>query len=112
MSRYQINVNVKSGCQYNVAYLSCLLGGLDPILRGLLGRPAIAVTTDHLMTKEVTERLIVLSSPGDLDLTALNLQRGRDHGLPGQLRNTTNKYNQEFSGRTKYRQLNINYGMS
>ncbi|XP_048829891.1 thyroid peroxidase isoform X2 [Brienomyrus brachyistius] len=58
-------------------------GGLDPILRGLLGRPAIAVTTDHLMTEELTERLIVLSSPGDLDLTALNLQRGRDHGLPG-----------------------------
>uniref|UniRef100_A0A8C9RXB9 Thyroid peroxidase n=1 Tax=Scleropages formosus TaxID=113540 RepID=A0A8C9RXB9_SCLFO len=58
-------------------------GGLDPVLRGLLGRPAVALTTDHLMTEELTERLVVLSSPGDLDLTALNLQRGRDHGLPG-----------------------------
>ncbi|XP_035287438.1 thyroid peroxidase [Anguilla anguilla] len=58
-------------------------GGLDPVLRGMLGKPAMAVTPDHLMTPELTQRLLVLSSPGSLDLTALNLQRGRDHGLAG-----------------------------
>ncbi|XP_061088428.1 thyroid peroxidase [Conger conger] len=58
-------------------------GGLDPVLRGMLGKPALAVTPDHLMTSELTQRLLVLSAPGSLDLTALNLQRGRDHGLAG-----------------------------
>ncbi|KAJ8387856.1 hypothetical protein AAFF_G00150050 [Aldrovandia affinis] len=58
-------------------------GGLDPVLRGMLGTPAVAVTPGHLMTAELTQRLLVLSSPGSLDLTALNLQRGRDHGLAG-----------------------------
>ncbi|KAL7873060.1 hypothetical protein AOLI_G00121310 [Acnodon oligacanthus] len=58
-------------------------GGLDPILRGLLGRPAARQNQQHLMTEELTEKLVVLNIPEALDLAALNLQRGRDHGLPG-----------------------------
>ncbi|XP_067311019.1 thyroid peroxidase [Pseudorasbora parva] len=58
-------------------------GGLDPVLRGLLGRPAALQNQDYLMTEELTERLVVLNIPETLDLAALNLQRGRDHGLPG-----------------------------
>ncbi|XP_048208200.1 thyroid peroxidase [Perognathus longimembris pacificus] len=58
-------------------------GGLDPILRGLLARPAKLQVPDQLMNEVLTERLSVLSSPGTLDLASLNLQRGRDHGLPG-----------------------------
>ncbi|XP_055027423.2 thyroid peroxidase [Misgurnus anguillicaudatus] len=58
-------------------------GGLDPVLRGLLGRPAALQNQDHLMTEELTERLVVLNIPESLDLASLNLQRGRDHGLPG-----------------------------
>ncbi|CAB1335605.1 unnamed protein product, partial [Coregonus sp. 'balchen'] len=58
-------------------------GGLEPVLRGLLGTPAAVVTPDNLLTEELTERLVVLTVPGGLDLAALNLQRGRDHGLPG-----------------------------
>ncbi|XP_038822870.1 thyroid peroxidase-like [Salvelinus namaycush] len=58
-------------------------GGLEPVLRGLLGTPATAVTPENLLTEELTERLVVLTVPGGLDLAALNLQRGRDHGLPG-----------------------------
>ncbi|XP_039518867.1 thyroid peroxidase-like [Pimephales promelas] len=58
-------------------------GGLDPVLRGLLGRPAVLQNQEHLMTEELTERLVVLNIPESVDLAALNLQRGRDHGLPG-----------------------------
>ncbi|KAJ7988670.1 hypothetical protein DPEC_G00311620 [Dallia pectoralis] len=58
-------------------------GGLVPILRGLLGTPAAVVNPDNLLTKELTGKLVTLNVPGDLDLAALNLQRGRDHGLPG-----------------------------
>ncbi|XP_076834778.1 thyroid peroxidase isoform X2 [Brachyhypopomus gauderio] len=58
-------------------------GGLDPVLRGLLGSPAHKQNQHHLMTEELTEKLVVLTVPEVLDLAALNLQRGRDHGLPG-----------------------------
>ncbi|XP_071339083.1 eosinophil peroxidase-like [Trachinotus anak] len=58
-------------------------GGLDPILRGLVGRQAKLNTQDHMMTDELRDRLFEFSAELALDLGALNMQRGRDHGLPG-----------------------------
>ncbi|XP_058493226.1 eosinophil peroxidase-like [Solea solea] len=58
-------------------------GGLDPILRGLVGRKAKLNTQEHMMADELRDRLFKFSSELALDLGALNMQRGRDHGLAG-----------------------------
>uniref|UniRef100_A0A669QRP7 Thyroid peroxidase n=1 Tax=Phasianus colchicus TaxID=9054 RepID=A0A669QRP7_PHACC len=58
-------------------------GGLDPLIRGLLAHPAKLQVQGQLMNEELTDKLFVLSNNGSLDLASLNLQRGRDHGLPG-----------------------------
>ncbi|PAA68634.1 hypothetical protein BOX15_Mlig021508g1 [Macrostomum lignano] len=58
-------------------------GGIDPILRGLVGRGAKQVEPTQPINTELTERLFQLAHEVALDLAALNIQRGRDHGLPG-----------------------------
>ncbi|KAM8829300.1 eosinophil peroxidase [Spinachia spinachia] len=58
-------------------------GGVDPLLRGLVHRPAKLNTQDHMMVDALRERLFQFVVHLSLDLGALNMQRGRDHGLPG-----------------------------
>ncbi|XP_044031098.1 eosinophil peroxidase-like [Siniperca chuatsi] len=58
-------------------------GGVDPLLRGLIGRPAKLNTQDHMMVDAIRERLFQFVMHLALDLGSLNMQRGRDHGLPG-----------------------------
>ncbi|PAV79596.1 hypothetical protein WR25_00311, partial [Diploscapter pachys] len=62
-------------------------GGIDPILRGFMHT---AVKRPHRMTPAITEKMF-----GSTDLGTLNIQRGRDHGIPS--------YNQmrEFCGLKK-----------
>ncbi|XP_076847006.1 eosinophil peroxidase [Brachyhypopomus gauderio] len=58
-------------------------GGIDPVLRGVLLFPAKLQAPDQMMVEELTERLFQAQGGLPLDLGSLNLQRGRDHGLPG-----------------------------
>ncbi|XP_013859259.1 eosinophil peroxidase [Austrofundulus limnaeus] len=58
-------------------------GGIDPVLRGLVGRPAKLNTQDHMMVDAIRDRLFQFVQHLALDLASLNMQRSRDHGLPG-----------------------------
>ncbi|XP_008300694.1 eosinophil peroxidase [Stegastes partitus] len=58
-------------------------GGVDSLLRGLVGRPAKLATQDHMLVEALRDRLFQFMRELTLDLGSLNMQRGRDHGLPG-----------------------------
>ena len=60
-------------------------GSIDPVLRGMFGTPVKDINPQHIMSNEITESLFGLARPEGLalDLASLNIQRGRDHGLPG-----------------------------
>uniref|UniRef100_A0A8C6QDU3 Eosinophil peroxidase n=1 Tax=Nannospalax galili TaxID=1026970 RepID=A0A8C6QDU3_NANGA len=58
-------------------------GGIDPILRGLMATPAKLNRQDSLMVDELRDRLFQQVRRIGLDLAALNMQRSRDHGIPG-----------------------------
>ncbi|KAG1970807.1 thyroid peroxidase [Pimephales promelas] len=58
-------------------------GGIDPLLRGLIGRPAKLNTQDHMMVDALRERLFAFTAHIALDLASLNMQRSRDHAIPG-----------------------------
>ncbi|XP_048468430.1 eosinophil peroxidase-like [Rhincodon typus] len=58
-------------------------GGVDPLMRGLLGRPAKLQKQDKMLPDELREKLFELTAHLGMDLGALNMQRSRDHGIPG-----------------------------
>ena len=55
--------------------------GLEPYLRGLADQRAQAI--DPMVIDEVRNFLFGPPGAGGFDLASLNIQRGRDHGLPG-----------------------------
>lgn len=55
--------------------------GIEPVLRGLAHQTAQEI--DPYLIDEVRNMLFGPPGAGGLDLAALNLQRGRDHGIPG-----------------------------
>ncbi|CAH1796651.1 unnamed protein product [Owenia fusiformis] len=58
-------------------------GGVDSLVRGLVNNPGY--NTDRFFSKQITKSLFTPSPPMGIgtDLVSLNIQRGRDHGLPG-----------------------------
>ncbi|XP_002741107.2 peroxidasin-like [Saccoglossus kowalevskii] len=58
-------------------------GGIDPVIRGLFATAAKDLHPSEMLTDELTEHLFELSHTIALDLMSLNIQRGRDHALPG-----------------------------
>ena len=57
-----------------------LAEGIDPILRGLARQRAQNI--DSLLVPQVRNFLFGPPGAGGFDLAALNIQRGRDHGIP------------------------------
>ncbi len=55
-------------------------GGIEPLLRGLAAQPSERV--DLFVVDDVRNFLFGFPGEGGFDLVALNIQRGRDHGLP------------------------------
>ena len=55
-------------------------GGIDPILRGLASQ--MAQNIDPYVIDDVRNFLFGPPGAGGFDLASLNIQRGRDHGLP------------------------------
>jgi peroxidase len=55
-------------------------GGIEPILRGLATQECAAI--DNQLVDDVRNFLFGPPGAGGFDLAALNIQRGRDHGLP------------------------------
>ncbi len=56
-------------------------GGIEPFLRGLALQKHQAI--DTLVVDDVRNFLFGPPGAGGFDLASLNIQRGRDHGLPG-----------------------------
>ena len=59
-------------------------GGIEPILRGLAAQEMSKI--DVKVVDALRNFLFGDPTAGGLDLVSLNLQRGRDHGLPGYVR--------------------------
>lgn len=62
-------------------HILTLEGGIEPILRGLAFQRAQEIDTQ--VVDAVRNFLFGPPGAGGFDLASLNLQRGRDHGLPG-----------------------------
>ncbi|XP_036451123.1 LOW QUALITY PROTEIN: eosinophil peroxidase-like [Colossoma macropomum] len=58
-------------------------GGIDPLIRGLIGKPAKLNQQDHMLVDALRERLFAFTSHIAMDLASLNMQRSRDHALQG-----------------------------
>ncbi|KFQ16207.1 Myeloperoxidase, partial [Leptosomus discolor] len=58
-------------------------GGIDPLIRGMVFDHAKLIKQNQLIVEELQNHLFEQTEVMGLDLAALNMQRGRDHGLPG-----------------------------
>ncbi|XP_073953051.1 salivary peroxidase/catechol oxidase-like, partial [Choristoneura fumiferana] len=64
---------------FNPSLLETYPDSFDDIVRGILAQPA--AESDPYMTGQITNLLFKSCNPWGLDLIAMDIQRGRDHGL-------------------------------
>ncbi|XP_074079725.1 lactoperoxidase-like [Macrotis lagotis] len=59
-------------------------GGIDPFVRGLLVKPSKMLKQNKMMSSELRDKLFQPTQKiHGFDLASINMQRGRDHGMPG-----------------------------
>lgn len=59
-------------------------GGTDPLIRGLISQPAKEIVGNALVNSELTQNLFPHNPNGlNLDLASLNINRAREHAIPG-----------------------------
>ncbi|XP_050539953.1 peroxidasin isoform X2 [Daktulosphaira vitifoliae] len=58
-------------------------GGTDPLMRGFFTVPAKKKTPRQNLNDQLIDRLFTSAHAVALDLAAMNVQRSRDHGIPG-----------------------------
>lgn len=59
-------------------------GGIDPLIRGLLAKNSKLISQNKMMTRELRNKLFQPTHKiHGFDLAAINIQRCRDHGMPG-----------------------------
>lgn len=62
-----------------------LAGGIDPLVRGLLAKKSKLMNQNKMVTSELRNKLFQPTHKiHGFDLAAINLQRCRDHGMPGE----------------------------
>lgn len=78
---HQKTEEVELSGHFNSPHLLYTPGKLDEFLRGLAKQPIQKY--DNFVTQELTNKLFQgPNMPFGMDLVALNIQRGRDHGIP------------------------------
>jgi len=58
-------------------------GGTDPLMRGFFAVPAKRKMPKQNLNDQLIDHLFTSAHAVSLDLAAMNIQRSRDHGIPG-----------------------------
>ncbi|XP_048375090.1 myeloperoxidase-like [Sphaerodactylus townsendi] len=81
-ARYQLVSQMPLRKQFLAPWSVLKQGGIDPLLRGMLAKPAKLFKQDQFVVEGLRNHLFEQGGIG-MDLPSMNMQRGRDHGLPG-----------------------------
>nr|XP_056720949.1 eosinophil peroxidase-like [Euleptes europaea] len=80
-SHYRLVSQMPIQRQFQAPWSIVRLGGIDPLLRGMLAKPAKLFRQDQFVVDGLRNHLFEQGGIG-MDLPSMNMQRGRDHGLP------------------------------